>query len=254
MKKAGLIASALLIFVFLAAYGFYLSCAADKPSKKAVRKERLIHSKKKQNANAATVNGKAIPMSEYQAGIDQLHRQIAMTGRQPDEKEMQTLKQRILDNLIGRELLKQEAKKRGIKADDAEVNAQLDAVKKGTTPENFANSLKQMNMTEQQLQDYFASQLAIEKLIDKDLGSKIAVTPEEVKAFYDSNPDVFKTPEMVRASHILVKVEKTAICGRKGQSAGKDQGHSETNPGAARISPRWQRRSPIVRARRMAAI
>jgi len=208
MKKAGLIASALLVFVFLAAYGFYLSFAADEPSKKAAEKDAA--STKQNKANAATVNGKAITMSDYQAEIDRLHRQIAMTGRQPDEKEMQTLKQRILDNLIGRELLRQETVKRGIKADDAEVNAQLDAVKKGTTPENFANSLKQMNMTEPALKDYFASQITIKKLVDKDLASKIVVTPEEVKAFYDGNPDVFKTPEMVRASHILVKVDKTA--------------------------------------------
>ena len=67
-----------------------------------------------------------------------------------------------------------------------------------------------MNMTEPGLKDYFASQFAIQKLLDKDLASKIVVTPEEVKAFYDGNPDVFKTPEMVRASHILVKVDKAA--------------------------------------------
>ena len=212
MKRAGLIASALLIFVFLAAYGFYLSSAADKPSKDAATSA---------NKNAAIVNGKAITMSDYQAGVDQLNRQISMTGRQPDEKEMQSLKQRILDNLIGRELLKQEADKRGIKADDAEVNAQLDAVKKGTTPENFAASLKQMNMTEPALKAYFASQLAVKKLVDKDLASKIVVTPEEVKAFYDGNPDVFKTPEMVRASHILVKVDKTASAEEKAKALEK---------------------------------
>ena len=219
MRKAGLIASALLVFVFLAAYGVYLSCAADKPSQNAT-----ASTKQNEPKNAALVNGKAIAMSDYQAELDQLQRQVSMTGRQPDEKEMQTLKQRILDNLIDRELLKQEAEKRGIKADDAEVNAQLDAVKKGTTPENFANSLKQMNMTEPALKAYFASQLAMKKLVDKDLASKIVVTPEEVKAFYDGNPDVFKTPEMVRASHILVKVDKTASAEEKAKALEKIKG------------------------------
>jgi len=78
-----------------------------------------------------------------------------------------------------------------------------------------------MNLTEPGLKDYFASQLVIKKLVDKDLASKIVVTPEEVKAFYDGNPDVFKTPEMVRASHILVKVDKTASAEEKAKALEK---------------------------------
>jgi peptidyl-prolyl cis-trans isomerase C len=220
MRKAGIIASALLIFTFLAGYGFYLSSAADTSSKQAAGKD-ANPTKQPEAQNAAIVNGKPIPMSEYQSGIDQLERRIHMTGRQPDEKEMPALKQEILDNLVARELLKQEAQKKGIKADDAEVTAQLDAVKNGTTPENFANSLKQMNMTEPALKEYFASQLAVKKLVDKELASKTVVTPEEVKAFYDGHPDVFKTPETVRASHILVKVEKTATAEQKAQALEK---------------------------------
>ena len=220
MKKAGLIASALLIFVLLGAYGFCLSSAADKTSEKAVESDAAATKQDAAN-NAAIVNGKAIPMSDYQANIDRLHQQISLTGRQPDEKEMKSLEQRILDDLIDSALLKQETVKRGIKVDDAEVNAQLDAVKKGTTPENFAQSLKQMNMTEPQLKDYFAARLVIKKLLDRDLGSKITVTPEEVKAFYDANPDIFKTPEMIRASHILVKVDEAASPEEKAKALAK---------------------------------
>jgi len=220
MKKVGLVVSGLIIFVFVAGYGFYASSAADKPPKEDAAKSAASQTKLQ---NAALVNGKAIPMSDYQAGIDQLDRQISMTGRQPDEKEMPALKQRILDNLISRELLSQEVAKKGIKVDDAEVNAQLETVKKGSSPEDFANSLKQMNITEKDLKEHFASQLAIKKLVDKELTSKVAVTPEEVKAFYDKNPEVFKTPEMIRASHILVKVDKTATAEQKAKALEKIQ-------------------------------
>jgi peptidyl-prolyl cis-trans isomerase C len=163
-------------------------------------------------------------MSDYEAGLDQLNRQIAMTGKQPDEKEMPAMKQKVLDSLITRELLKQEVEKRGIKADEAEVNAQLEAIKKGSSPEDFAKSLKQMNITEQDLKDNIASQLAIKKLIETDLGPKVAVTPEEAKAFYDGNPEVFKTPPMVRASHILVKVDKDATPEQKAKALDKMKG------------------------------
>jgi peptidyl-prolyl cis-trans isomerase C len=226
MKKVVLIASAIVLFVFLAGYGFYASSAADKQSQNEAGKDTTASTKKNEakQQNAATVNGKPIPMSDYQSGIDRLDRQIKMTGRQVDEKEMASLKQKVINDLIDRELLKQEAQKRGIKADDAEVNAQMDAAKKNTTPENFQNSLKQANMTEASLKDYFASQFAIRKLIEQDVSSKIVVTPEEAKAFYDSNPDLFKTPEMVRASHILVKVDKDASAEDKAKALEKTKG------------------------------
>jgi peptidyl-prolyl cis-trans isomerase C len=225
MRKSGLIASVLLISVLLAGYGLYVF-AADKPSPKVAGQDAASSSPKDETKlqNAAIVNGKPIPMSEYQAGLDQLNRQINMTGRQPDEKEMPTLKQRILNNLIARELMKQEIAKKGIKVDESEVNAQLDTVKKSTSPEDFANSLKQMNMTEESLKEHFASQLAVKKLVETELASKVAVTPEEVKAFYESNPDVFKTPEMVRASHILVKVDEKASPEEKAKALEKIKG------------------------------
>jgi peptidyl-prolyl cis-trans isomerase C len=222
MKKAGLTASILVIFVLLAGYGLYV-CAGDK-SPASSTEQGTAPSPPKQDANAANaalVNGKAIPMSEYEAGIEQLNRQIAMTGRNSEEKDMPALKKKVLDSLISRELLRQEVEKRGIKVDDAEVNAQLEAVKKGSSPEDFAKSLKQMNITEKELRDHMASQLAIRKLIEKELGSKIVVTPQEVKAFYDGNPDVFKTPPMIRASHILVKVDKGATADEKAKALEK---------------------------------
>ncbi len=224
MKKAGLIASALVIFVFLAGYGFYASYAAEKSSQKAAGKDDAAPAKKDEAKlqNAATVNGKPISMLDYKAGIDQLYRQIHMTGRQADEKEMKEFKQKVFDNLIERELLKQEAAKRGIKADDAEVRAQLDAVNNSSTP--FAISLKQMYTTEQAMKGYLNSQIIIKKLVEQDLGSKVVVTPEEVKAFYDGNPDLFKTPEMVRASHILVKVDQTATAEQKAKALEKIKG------------------------------
>jgi peptidyl-prolyl cis-trans isomerase C len=53
-------------------------------------------------------------------------------------------------------------------------------------------------------------QLAIAKLLQDAVGSKAAVTPEQAKKFYDENPDQFKQPERVRASHILIGVPQGA--------------------------------------------
>jgi peptidyl-prolyl cis-trans isomerase C len=46
--------------------------------------------------------------------------------------------------------------------------------------------------------------------LQKEVISKIKVTEKEAKAYYDKNPDLFKTPEQVKARHILIQVPKEA--------------------------------------------
>ena len=43
------------------------------------------------------------------------------------------------------------------------------------------------------------------------------MTPEQVTDFYAKNPDQFKQPERVRASHILITVPKGADAAAKAQ-------------------------------------
>jgi peptidyl-prolyl cis-trans isomerase C len=46
--------------------------------------------------------------------------------------------------------------------------------------------------------------------LQKEVISKIKVTEKEAKAYYDKNPDLFKSPEQVKARHILIQVPKGA--------------------------------------------
>jgi peptidyl-prolyl cis-trans isomerase C len=222
MKKIGLLVLVVIAAVFYAGYGFYVS-AADKTTKKTAPQEAAQAGKGTasptqetaamkagdNNQNVATVNGVAIPKSEFDAEVSRLDRQVAMTGRTPDEKEMAAMKEKILDGMIGREILKQEAAKQGIKADEAEVASQLDALKKKFgSEEEFKTALTKMNVTEDTIKSQFTSELALRKLIEKDVADKITLGPDEAKDFYDKNPEIFKTPEMIRASHILVKVDQ----------------------------------------------
>jgi peptidyl-prolyl cis-trans isomerase C len=46
--------------------------------------------------------------------------------------------------------------------------------------------------------------------LQKEVISKIKVTEKEAKAYYDKNPDLFKSPEQVKARHILIQVPKEA--------------------------------------------
>jgi peptidyl-prolyl cis-trans isomerase C len=63
--------------------------------------------------------------------------------------------------------------------------------------------------------------MAIKKMIEQEVTSKITITPEKSKSFYEKNPELFKTPEMVKASHILVTVPENASDEQKAQAKTK---------------------------------
>jgi peptidyl-prolyl cis-trans isomerase C len=52
--------------------------------------------------------------------------------------------------------------------------------------------------------------ILIAKLVELEIDKKITVTPEEVSAYYEAHKDEFMTPQLFRASHILVRTEEEA--------------------------------------------
>lgn len=91
-------------------------------------------------------------------------------------------KQKFLDELVKKEILYQEAVKRGL----------------DKTPE-FARKVE----------DFKRLTLASE-LLEKEIVSKAKVSDQEAKDYYNKNKDEFVTTSQIKASHILVKSEDEA--------------------------------------------
>lgn len=231
MKKTGVLVVLVAVCALLAGYGIYAYTSGNSAKTTIVQKtpaggkEGTSVKNDSNGQNAAMVNGVAIPKSDYDAEVTRFDRQMAMSGRNVDEKDASTMRTKILDNMIGRELLKQEAAKQQIKADDAETSAQLETLKKRFgSEEDFKNALARMSITEQALKDQFVTESILRKLVDRDVASKITLAPDDAKKFYDENPEMFKSPETVRASHILVKVEENASPEDKAKALEKIKG------------------------------
>lgn len=169
----------------------------------------------------ATVNGVAITSRSFNRALAQVQRRFAQSGKKLEGKNLANVRKNILETLIDRELLYQESEKDGIKVPKEKVNQQVESLKK-QFPEKgaFEKALKTVDMTEQELRDQIRRQLAVREMIDTKIASKVNISEKEVRAFYDSHADIFKRPEEVRASHILVKVasdadKKTVAAARK---------------------------------------
>lgn len=61
----------------------------------------------------------------------------------------------------------------------------------------------------EQIEFYKDNYLANEYL-KKEVAEKVKVTEEEIKSYYESHNDEFKTPEMIRARHILIQANQSA--------------------------------------------
>jgi len=58
--------------------------------------------------------------------------------------------------------------------------------------------------------DEAKKKIVIAKLIKTEVEDKISVTEDEIRKYYEAHKDEFKTPEMWRASHILMADQKEA--------------------------------------------
>jgi peptidyl-prolyl cis-trans isomerase C len=171
---------------------------------------------------AAVVNGTVITQDELDSQMNMVVDRLQASGRFPDVSQLEEIRGQVLENLIARELLYQESQKKGIKISEEEVNEQLVSLK-GQFPneEEFNKALKRMNLTEASIKEKLARDLSLKKLIDHEVAPKVKLSDMDIRAFYENNPETFKQPERVKASHILVKVDPKADASQKAEAQKK---------------------------------
>jgi peptidyl-prolyl cis-trans isomerase C len=180
--------------------------AADKPKAGAATNAPVVATAAKPDEVVARVNGVEIKRKELDAAVQAFTFQMSRRGRPLPPGQSAEVERDILDELIGRELLRQEGSKH-IPADiDKKVQEQIDQV---TTQvggeEQLKKTLAETGITSDEYAKRVRDNVIIRGAIDSAVDKEVKITPEEVRAFYDKNPDQFKQPEMVRASHILIR-------------------------------------------------
>jgi len=171
---------------------------------------------------AADVNGVSITMLTLNNEYRQVLKQQGVTDEQMAPEQETEYKKQVLDSLINQELLYQECRENNISATEDSVNASLEkAMGSFENEEAYRNALKDANMQEGDLETRIRRSLAINMLVDEKIGQSVTVTDEEIRAYYDSHPDSFQRSAKVRASHILVKMNRDDDEAEKDAALGK---------------------------------
>ncbi|KAA0959341.1 peptidylprolyl isomerase [Pseudomonas sp. ANT_H12B] len=160
---------------------------------------------------AARVNGEEISqlrLERYFAEFLEDQGRAVASIRSP--KAYKQLRQAALSALIDRELLWQEAVKRGVVISDATVQSQVDQTRQTIGgAEKFARRLEDAGFDEAGFIEYTRRELAAQQVF-ADL-TKVADPDEaQVRAFFEEHRAEMSRPEEVQARHILIKVPQGA--------------------------------------------
>lgn len=113
----------------------------------------------------------------------------------------------VLDSLISKKIIDQEAKKQNISISEDDLNKELDVLKNNYGGEaEFNNALEYYGYNVEDLKKDISMNLKIKKLIEPS----ITITDDEIVQYFEENKDTFNQEEQVRARHILVETEEKA--------------------------------------------
>ncbi|WP_158785571.1 SurA N-terminal domain-containing protein [Granulicella sp. L46] len=147
-----------------------------------------------QQGVVATVNGHPI----FQTDVDKAYtNQLATNPQQqvPTPDQADSLRLNIIHAQILEAILDQRAAKQGLTATDAEVEAKLAEMKAPYTEEQFQAKLKTANLTLDELKREIRRNLTQEKLLNKEINSRITVTDLDVRNYYDAHKADFNLIE-----------------------------------------------------------
>src|SRR5262245_33425360 len=164
-------------------------------------------------AVAANVNGQPIPTRNVRIAAEQA------IARGVVDKDQRVLAYRqATQNLIDRELLLQEATRRGLGVDPQALQQAADQARVGYKDDaSWRQFLATQGMDDQSFRAELRSQHLVQALMIQIAQEVPSPQESEERAYYDANPAVFESGERFRASHILLRVEKDAKAARKAE-------------------------------------
>lgn len=177
------------------------------------------------------VNGDIVTKTEFeQRQVAALRQRQELANVSPDSPELKKAIAEVTPDLIlsavDELLLVQRGRELGYALGDEQFTSILENIKKENkleTDEQFQAALKQEGLTLPELRRSLERQMLISRVQQTEVMSKISVTEDEAKAYYEKHKDQFTTPSAITLREILVEVPRN----EKGINVAQDE-HART--------------------------
>jgi parvulin-like peptidyl-prolyl isomerase len=151
----------------------------------------------------ATVNGEVLRRVDFE---QELSRELA-SAEAPERtpEEIEPFKRVLVDSLVMRMLLLQEAKQQNLTITPEEVDRQMLRLTGDYPTDSFSDALAQGQLSLAELRARESQRLIIEKLFASHVYSRVGVTEEELRAYFSTHEAEYTEPEQVHAAQLVVK-------------------------------------------------
>ncbi|MBI4464741.1 MAG: peptidylprolyl isomerase [Acidobacteria bacterium] len=158
----------------------------------------------------AQVNERVIVLSEYQRSLGNLRQEL---GQEASGLELEGLfrerSKDILRDLIDQQLLVQKATELGINV-ESEVVRRLDEIRQQMnlpSMEALEESVAQQGMNYEDLRQNLRDNFWGQRVIGREVGSRVQVTPDEIRTYYEQHKPELERAEGVHIQQILISTE-----------------------------------------------
>jgi peptidyl-prolyl cis-trans isomerase SurA len=174
------------------------------------------------SANAwAVVNGREITRDD----VEKAFQRTQQSAQAASDEETATAKLALLDELITQDLLLAKARELKIELPDTELDAAYVEARKNIPDQAFTEELAKRNLTVADMREGLRRDLLVQKVLEREIVSKVTVTDQEVAAFFDANKAQFNRPEdAYRIAQIAITpVREPRVANRTGNDASTPQ-------------------------------
>lgn len=160
------------------------------------------------NRIVAAVNTDIITLHELNTSIKKLTGLSAKDLQLRDKANFHEVRKSVLDNLINEKITKQQIIKLGIEVSAKDVDEAIERVKKqnNITLEELIHSLKMEGITLKEYKEQIKKDIQRFQLINSEVKSKIVITEENLKKYYQQNIKEYTETDKVKLARIFLKI------------------------------------------------
>jgi peptidyl-prolyl cis-trans isomerase SurA len=159
----------------------------------------------------AQVNDRIIVLSEYKRSLESLREELSQGGASALDVEgrFREQSQNVLRDLIDHQLLAQKAADLGLNA-DTEVIKRLDEIRRNMnlpSMEALEEAVARQGLIYEDFKANMRDNILSQWVIQREVGSRVVISPDEIKAYYDQHQKEMERKEGVSIAQILISTQ-----------------------------------------------